>query len=197
MQNVAFTVQLGTRFYLCGRLLGSCSGGPKDTTAKLTPPSDEARRVVVVNVCAHCRATSTKAPESVVDKLMIRAMTVTNEDMSAIAAVLATGFPLTAMSATQSHGRVYGSVDVDEGTQLWSRESPSDDSNALVASCNFRCRASCDVTNSDFVDLVVPGYGACKTRLGDSTQFTPDVTKLRPNEKRLCDELVLVFKILG
>ncbi|EGZ13098.1 hypothetical protein PHYSODRAFT_302847 [Phytophthora sojae] len=140
--------------------------------------------------CLQCRASGIGATDTAVSTLTIRENQLTKADMSAIAAVLETRYPLPA----GGEGIAYGFANVEEGAQLWPHGLPEHANNALVTSSKFRCRASYDAaTNGGFVDLVVPGYGICKTRLGESTRFIPDRTSPPPPVKknRFCEGLDL------
>ncbi|KAJ8569186.1 hypothetical protein ON010_g6075 [Phytophthora cinnamomi] len=89
--------------------------------------------------------------------MAIRVITLPNADMSAIEAVLETGYPLTKLGATRKDQLVYGFVDIDEGAQLSSSDLLADNNYTLIASLAFRCRACYDSANSEIVDIVVPG----------------------------------------
>lgn len=121
--------------------------------------------------------------------LTIEEKSLTKADMSAIVAALETGYP----QASRESERMYGFADVDEGAQLGFSEFLNDSGNFQVASCNFRCRASYEAANSGVVDIVVPGYGVCTTKLDDSIQFTPDMDKLYVEKHRICECLNFYF----
>lgn len=94
--------------------------------------------------CLQCRASGIGATDTAVSTLTIRENQLTKADMSAIAAVLETRYPLPA----GGEGIAYGFANVEEGAQLWPHGLPEHANNALVTSSKFRCRASYDAATN-------------------------------------------------
>ncbi|KAG6956746.1 hypothetical protein JG688_00011280, partial [Phytophthora aleatoria] len=85
----------------------------------------------------------------------------------------------------------YGFVEILEGTGV--RLGGTEDNITLVASSTYRCRACFDPANSESVEVIVPGYGLCKTRLKDPIRFIPDLESSCFERKQYCDRLDLHF----
>lgn len=169
---------------------------PKTQLTSVSLDSMNPERWAWLVYALYCSTPDIRNVDNSVSKLTIQEPTLTKADIAAIAAVLESGFPLI---TTKAAPRVYGFVDFDEGAQLGSSQLLADSTNALVGSCHFRSRATYDAANSGLVDVVVPGYGACTTRLGDLAHFTSDSRSraLYMDKYRTCDHLSLYFDLIN
>lgn len=111
--------------------------------------------------------------------------TLTRFDIRAITAVLHTNYPQPILGTSQNGRHQFGFVDILEGAELRLREVNGGDECVVVVSKACRCRALYDPTEGELVNVIVPGYGACKAKLGASSRFTPDCRKSNFPRKRL------------
>ncbi|KAF1789105.1 hypothetical protein GQ600_9926 [Phytophthora cactorum] len=124
-----------------------------------------------------------------IPRLSLSRATLTVADVSAIQAVLRTSYPQPKYDLGSSPE--YGFVEILEGTGV--RLGGTEDNITLVGSSTYRCRACFDPANSESVEVIVPGYGLCKTRLKDPIRFIPDLESSCVERKQYCDRLDLCF----
>ncbi|KAE9326281.1 hypothetical protein PF008_g16691 [Phytophthora fragariae] len=87
----------------------------------------------------------------------------TSEDVAMIQEVLRRNYPQPALQQNQDRPPKYGFVDIQEGAKLSGR-----DGIRLEIMRALRCRALYyPVTMGDAVEVVVPGYGICTTKIED------------------------------
>ncbi|KAG7386566.1 hypothetical protein PHYPSEUDO_015474 [Phytophthora pseudosyringae] len=100
----------------------------------------------------------------------------TRADVVAMGEVLKIRYPV--VSSEQRRLRVpqYGFVSIEEGTELSSTRLAEDDIMVLRSASAFRCRARyCPIGSAHWADVIVPGYGICRTRIEDgASSFDPD-----------------------
>ncbi|KAE9282598.1 hypothetical protein PF008_g27608, partial [Phytophthora fragariae] len=97
----------------------------------------------------------------------------TRSDIVAISTVLQTHYPQPILGTTQNDRHQYGFVDFQEGAELRLCGAHYGEDCAIVLSSACRCRALYDPADGASVNVIVPGYGACKTKLGAGSRFTP------------------------
>ncbi|KAE8989099.1 hypothetical protein PR001_g21861 [Phytophthora rubi] len=87
----------------------------------------------------------------------------TSEDVVMIQEVLTRNYPQPALQQSQDHPPEYGFGDIQKGTQL-----PGRNGIRLEITRALRCRAFyCPSTMGDSVEVVVPGFGICTTKIED------------------------------
>ncbi|KAE8962979.1 hypothetical protein PR003_g30522 [Phytophthora rubi] len=87
----------------------------------------------------------------------------TSEDVVMIQEVLRTNYPQPALQQNQDRPPEYGYVDIQEGGQISGRNGIR-----LEITRSLRCRALYyPTTMGDSVEVVVPGYGICTTKIED------------------------------
>ncbi|KAJ8576958.1 hypothetical protein ON010_g2247 [Phytophthora cinnamomi] len=109
----------------------------------------------------------------------------TEGDMLVIAAVLQTNYPLPILDSDSTSPHQYGFLDIQKGAKIRLCGVSDDKDNIFVVSSSCRCRALYDPADSEWVNVIVPGYGACKAKLGGDIRFTPDSGNSDIRKKRL------------
>ncbi|EGZ13092.1 hypothetical protein PHYSODRAFT_334902 [Phytophthora sojae] len=100
-------------------------------------------------------------------------------------AALRDNYPQPLLQSGPNGSQQYGIVEIDEGTELRLCGAFGGGRSSTVVASACRCRALHDPNDSEWINLVVPGYGACKAKLDDRGFETPGV---------LIDVLVLVTR---
>ncbi|EGZ13116.1 hypothetical protein PHYSODRAFT_302848 [Phytophthora sojae] len=130
----------------------------------------------------------------VVPCVEIRKGALTKTDILAMRAALRANYPQPASEADRNSSHQYGFVEIDERTELRLSGAFDGDGGSVLVACACRCRALFDSNDSEWVNLVVPGYGACKAKLGDrGVRFAADAGRPACLEKRLKGALELFY----
>jgi hypothetical protein len=105
----------------------------------------------------------------------------TRADIAAISMVVTTRYPVVEPDTSSTGDPVYGVASIPAGAELQPARVARGDNTVLIAATAFRCRArSFPDSTPDWVEVVVPGYGICKTKAGDggSCRFDRDSFEL-------------------
>ncbi|POM63539.1 Hypothetical protein PHPALM_21043 [Phytophthora palmivora] len=111
--------------------------------------------------------------------------TLTKSVISSIAQVLRVGYP----QPTSEVGNTYGFVNIQAGVKVQPCGFSGDDKTVVILPSDCCCRAHYDPANSEWVNVIVPGYGKCKAKLGDAIEYTPDSATSRLRTKRFCGSM--------
>jgi hypothetical protein len=101
-----------------------------------------------------------RASNAFIPGLEIDLIDLTEEQVSAIEAVLKYSYPQPTEHATSSSHSQYGCANIQAGTKLRPVGPRAGDDTVLVVSQDLRCRALYKASSKQ-LDVVVPGYGIC------------------------------------
>jgi hypothetical protein len=107
----------------------------------------------------------------------------TNADIASLSVMMQNRYPVVAREASAVRVSEYGVASIPEGAEL----QPTSNE-VLISALAFRCRARYTSTSTPgWVEAVVPGYGICKTRVGDEVScFDRDSSQLGTPTSRDC-----------
>ncbi|POM72923.1 Hypothetical protein PHPALM_10293 [Phytophthora palmivora] len=99
---------------------------------------------------------------SSIRSLTIWEATLMKSDITAIANVLKFCYP---KPPSTLHSPEYGYVTIQEGAEIWPSGLTEGNDCPFILSSECRCRAL--FTGGGDVEIVIPGYGICRTKLGE------------------------------
>ncbi|EGZ05538.1 hypothetical protein PHYSODRAFT_307788 [Phytophthora sojae] len=120
--------------------------------------------------------------------------TLTKSDISTIHAVLKTNYPQPIVKSDTTILRQYGFIEIEEGAEVRVCGVNNDEENEFVATSACRCRALYDPEDEEWVNFIVPGHGARKSKLGSgNVRFIPDCGNSYFRFKRLSGSLTIKY----
>ncbi|GMF67884.1 unnamed protein product [Phytophthora fragariaefolia] len=123
------------------------------------------------------------ASEAIIPSVAIWGGTLTKSDVQIMSVVLRTNYPQPILENGQNDNHQYGFVNIPEGTQLHFCGVNDVDIGTFVVPSRCRCRALYDPTDGEWISIIVPGYGMCKSMLEGGVEFVPDPEKSSSRKK--------------
>ncbi|GMF43934.1 unnamed protein product [Phytophthora fragariaefolia] len=133
------------------------------------------------------------ASEAIIPSVEIARGTLTKSDVQIMSTVLRTNYPQPILKNGQRDSHRYGFVNIREGTELHLCGVNDVDIETFVVPSRCRCRALYDPAEGECINIVVQGYGMCKSKLGGGVQFVPDPEKPCFRKKRVSTSLSLKY----